>query len=211
MKSSTRRCALLAGIALCILTFTTAAFAERGDYDAFKRCQPKLRVFVKSLRQLADEITLYNKPAFTTKFTHEERFNDYADFPEAIWSGVWAKDKTIVGGWAGSNKKFQPDLFITIDPELTFAGGIHVGASTNVLEKFFDAPLEQISYKPGMCWTGDEFGGGEGFVIFYENGVITEVFSTWGHTPYSDKSGAFIKKMISQLGFSLDFDNPRDD
>ena len=161
---------------------------------------------IKSLKKLADQIVAHNKPTFDTTLTKSDRDTGemYGLFP-AMWDRVWAKDKTIVTAQAYHKKKdFYSTSLTTADSNMVFAGGIRVGASIAVLEKFFNAPLNQIAFRPGVvfCYSASDFET-DSFHIFYDkSGKITEIHGKWGEwAPIADKTGKFIEKMRKQLGF----------
>ena len=175
----------------------------------------------ESIMRLAEQIAQNNKPAFETRLTKKERSYDDDYFgtgmTTAVFSRIWAKDKTIVSGWANADKNFHAEFIATTDPLMNFAGGIRVGANVKVLEKFFHASLNEIREKDvnGNYIHGNNivYGGSESdsdlwcVYISYKNGVITEINAmnkAWPGgflVPFPSRVEAFYKKMRRQLGF----------
>lgn len=192
-------------MAMCILLCASSMACAAGpNYSAVDKVARRGMDLIKSLERLGDQIVANNKHAFEVQLTRSERevFDD--EISSVMWNRVWAKDKTIVTGESGRNKKFYATSLVTADPKMVFAGGIHVGASTEVLEKFFNAPLREIAYRPGVIYNPAESDyDAESFYIFYDgNGRITEIYARWGiFGPRSTRRDNFIKKTRQQLGF----------
>ena len=195
-----RTLAFLLAVA-CVAFCASIGFAAEPNYDAVDKLHNSGREmdFINSLNKLGNQVVAHNKHAFETKY---QAWED--EEPYTMWSRVWAKDKTIVTALAGKDKKFISNSLTTADPNMVFAGGIKVGASTAVLEKFFKAPLRQIAYRPGVIYAPAESDfDAENFYIFYgKDGKITEIRAEWGvFHGRSDKTEKFIEKMRKQLGF----------
>ena len=180
---------------------------------AFASASQKWEQFSENTMNFANNIVANNKYALEVKFTKKERY--YSD--EMFGSGtspvthfrVWAKHKTIVTAWATSNKKFHAEMIQTVDPEVIFAGGVHVGGSVRDLEKFFGLPVAKFntSEKPGVIWGTSGSEGGYSILIYHKNNIITAISSTYTQfpgdlpVPESKKVDNFIEKTRKQMGF----------
>ena len=189
-------------VMLYVISCASFSFAAGANYDALNKIEAygHHNTFIDSVQKLGDLIVANYKRAFEKKFT----ITDWEDGKKyTVWDGVWAKDKTIVLGEAAKDKKFFSTYLTTADPKMVFAGGIHVGASTDVLEKFFRATISQISHRPGVVYEPIESDyEGSSFYIFYEDGKITEIHARWGVlSPTNDETEKFIEKVRKQLGF----------
>lgn len=170
----------------------------------------------KSLYELAQRIADYNKCAFETKVTKREREE---------WGGndrlnrCWAKDKTIVAGTIDAKGVCFAYYIHTGDPEMTFTGGIKVGASTSTLEKYFEQPLNKIGWSAellanagfaskasGVCFLC-EAGMGENLRILYKNGKITEIewYFIDDERPFLARTANFVSKKEQEFGLSRGF------
>lgn len=131
-------------VALCLIMSAESVFAAYNAYSENKAIQAdaeaffrKADVLMKDVRRLANKIAKNNKPAFEAKLTKREIGSDI------LWNRVYAKDKTLVFAFAGKNKAFEGVYLVTSDPNFVFSGGIRVGASTKVLERFFSEYYEK--------------------------------------------------------------------
>ena len=189
-------------VLVCVVVCASAGLAAEANYDALNKIEAggRNKTFRDSVQKLGNLIVANNKRVFEKKFT----IKDWEDGKTyTVWDGVWAKDKTIVLGEAAKDKKFFSVYLTTADPKMVFAGGIHVGANTDVLEKFFRASISQISHRPGVIYEPIESDyEGSSFYIFYKDGKITEIHARWGVlSPTNDETEKFIEKMRKQLGF----------
>ena len=161
-----------------------------------------------SIIAVGRNILTYNKPAYETKLTQQERRISKRKLSDKLWDKVCGKDKTLVAGAVLTNKRFGPECVMTKDPELVFVGGIRVGASTSVLEKFFGVPLDQIdmsSAKDEIVWSSAGEDWIESISFLHKNGKITQIsWSFVDEYPTSTKTRAFIKRKVKELGLSED-------
>ena len=116
---------------------------SKTNASSIEAATEKLDELGNSLRDLAKKIVVDNKPAFEAKLTRKEReYDEYGDgesisLAEITVSRVWAKGETIVTGHGYPNdRRFYENSISTTDSSLIFAGGIHVGARVETLEKF---------------------------------------------------------------------------
>lgn len=138
----------------------------------------------KQLGDIANKTVAYNKPATQKK---AEEFNS-----DDIFEVTWSKNGTVVEGYTNpKNGKSSWYGITTTDPNLVFAGGVRVGASTKVLEQYFKGLLNRPMPKPedGYDWWFEyhntltsegsgkiaSFGEDDGFSIEYKNGKITSI------------------------------------
>ena len=115
--------------------------------------------------------------------------------------------------WAKANKKFEANSISTIDPNLTFVGGIRVGNNVKVLESFFRASLREINGtdKVGVVHGSSHSDLTDGWYVCvsHKDGVITEIHAfrgAWSNGPvplFLDRFLTFTKKMRRQLGFPI--------
>ncbi len=120
-------------------------------------------------------------------------------------------------GSAGKDKKFKVIRLITANPDFIFSGGIRVGASTEVLERFFADTMNNMGIIKGKTvivngphWETTDFNSV--IQVSCVNGIITEImfnrdygFSLVENSIYYDISkGAldFANKQARQLGLS---------
>ena len=87
---------------------------------------------------------------------------------------------TVVEGWAKSDKKYHANYIYTEDAMLMFSGGICVGSSTSVLEKFFNARLYDVSAEDGFLGHMNEILPNDdvlspGVLVSYQSGVIVSI------------------------------------
>ncbi len=216
----------------CLIVSIEPVFArafEDLDYMFFGD-RKDIFLIADSVEKLAKQIAQYNKPVFEVKLTKKERqyydmdvMGDYVPYTSSIiWNKVCAKDKTVVLGIAGKDKKFYPLYFKTADPKFSFAGGIHVGSSVQDLERFLGykvtkktVPKHTLYSKKGniIFFAGPvELESDAEFpiaVIKCENGRITEIFydGTGGRSNpdgiISKKALDFANKQTRQLGLSV--------
>ena len=128
-----------------------------------------------------------------------------------VWERVWAKHKTIVTGWATSNKKFHANWIETTDPEFMFMGGVHVGNSIKELESTLGISINRLNetkktdrlyYIPlGYEYDNDLIS------IYHQNGIITKIevviINEWPGgfpVPDSEKAGLFVQKKRKEMG-----------
>lgn len=168
--------------------------AKRAKADAFFK---KVEILRDDVAILAEKIAKYNKPVFEVALTKQERELG-GDF-QIFWNRVWVKDKTICIGVAGRDKKFFADYLITSDPNLLFAGGIRVGASTKVVERIFADTMSNMGVVKGNTITvsGPPQEGPDGLEPIVRltcvNGIITEI--TYGCI-YGEITGNISKKTV---------------
>lgn len=166
-----------------------------------------------SLYDLARKIIANNKPAFEQTLTKSERTIEGWD-SGVFYFRVWAKDTTIVVGSGDKKKKFYPDYIQMRDPEMIFVGGIRVGASVNVLEKFFGASLKQLTQDAievgGKPQNGEILFLPENDVdpcvrILHKDGKITEIesFSNDMDRPaFTKKVEAFVRQRKIEMSLA---------
>lgn len=158
-----------------------------------------------------------NKPAFEAKLTKQEG-DAYPGMIPIVWNRVWAKDKTLVFGFAAKNKIFDAIYLATSDPNFVFSGGIRVGASTKVLENFFSDTIHNIGTVKGntIIVNGPHWEGPDDNSIVQitcKNGVITEIVFNWSYSTnfvagsadgfiFSQKALDFANKQAQQMGLS---------
>ena len=208
-KGGMRKSTIATFFAVCLVLCASTAF---GAYD-WDVAYHKWGSFNKNVMKLADEIVVNNRHAFEIQFTKKERSYDDEyhgkGMTSAVWRRVWAKDKTIVSGWATANKKFVADSIETIDPEFVFAGGVHVGGSIKDLEKFFGASISEIneSERSGIIYGSSQSGDMWFTLIMHKDGIITEIHAVnerdWPGgfpVPDSQKANDFIKNKRIQMG-----------
>ena len=182
----------------------------------------KLSTLARDVRKVADEIVAHNKPVFEVQLTENER--SYFDWESeemsktgVIWNRVWARDKTIVLGSAGEDKKFGALIFKTTDPQKAFSGGIHVGSTAREFQKFFGASVNTVAKALNDMTGGKAAFAKETFAqenrimitgpiqdtevseeplitITCVNGVITEISMAWNE---SDLEGCISKKAMN--------------
>lgn len=136
-------------VILCIiLVFLSSLQAFATSYEAINN---KLFALERSVRKMADGIASYNKHIFEVQLTKKERIyhEDWEigeeGITDIIWNRVWAKDKTVVLGGATKEKNFRSLMFKTTDTMKSFSEGIHVGSTTEELEKFLGASLTNVA------------------------------------------------------------------
>lgn len=189
--------------AILLIICCNTCFAADGNRYAFDRVWRMREPLMNSIKKLAQNIADHNKPALEVKLSKSERYNEMDGWISVRWLRTWAKDKTIVQGWAGTDKKFYADCLDTADPNMIFAGGIHVGASIRVLEKYFNAPINQLAFRQGIIHTDPSSEFGDSLTIFYKDGKITEIFANWDDdsSHYSIKVRKFYNSSRQRLGF----------
>ncbi len=173
----------------------------------------RLEKFEFSLADTARKILNYNKPAFEVKLTKDDRKytiegTSRRRLARSLWNRVCAKDKTLVVG-AGNNDPANtvPCYFVTEDPELIFVGGIRVGASVKVLEKFFGKSINNMNDygdDTHILWGTADEDWSDGYRITHENGIITRIETNgWSRDePITDRTKNFVKKKAAELGIS---------
>ncbi|MBQ7578194.1 MAG: hypothetical protein IJT21_08020 [Synergistaceae bacterium] len=214
-------------VLLCALVCSSPVHAfgiySFDNYNQWEHFDQRMIVFMQDVLKLANNIAAFNKPIFETKLTRQERKwfdmgDDEGEYTPIIYNRIWAKDKTLVLGGARSDKKFHASSFITVDPEIKFTGGIHVGASTRVLEKFFGKSLASMTQnnngvtsvelmvndatEPPLCDVR----------IIFKNGVITmikfdssldmretgQIADKW---MFAKSTMSFARKQAQKMGF----------
>ena len=114
-----------------------------------------------------------------------------------------------MSAWATANKKFQANLFETIDPEFVFVNGVHVGGSTKNLERYFGTGIANVneSNKPGIIYGSSQSEAGFMVLIMYNSkGIITKISVSsidWSGdfpVPTSEKAQSFITKIRRDMG-----------
>lgn len=170
-----------------------------------------------TLNNMAQNIANYNKYVFETKLTKQERDLGGEDgmygpgLSDELYNRVWAKDKTIVAGYELVDRKGKnyAHYIHTSDPEIIFAGGIRVGASTSVLEKYFRKPLNKIGWSERkilgeICFLS-ESDFGECLRILHRNGRITEIeWCFWdGSSPKVKRTYDFVARKHREMGLSM--------
>lgn len=203
----------LSKIFLVILLYSSVTFTASADDYNFNAAHDRWHNFAENAMKSAQKIVDYNKPAFEVKLTKQERYYNDEFFgtgtSPVIYKRVWAKDKTIVTGWATANKKFHADYIETIDPDVIFMGGVHVGGSIRDLEKLFGTSINAIneSTKTGIIYGSSQSEEPWWTLITHKNGIITEIRSQrvdeWpGGFPIPDSSKAnnFMVNKRRQMG-----------
>lgn len=207
---------------MCVLLSVQPSFAAYDMYsDAFDK---KMKLLTKDAAKLADNIAAYNKPVFEAKLTRKER--EYTDFEKGkisispiTWNRVFAKDKTLVISFTHKDGTSKAYFMKTTEPDFSFHG-LHVGSDIKAIEKFFGAPINNISYKIGttLIIYGPSYNGpyyvGENFLdatvnIRIKNGRITEInydvggdFDDSRGGTLSRKAVDFAERQARQMGLS---------
>ena len=216
-----KKAVLLVMIAVCMMVSVEPVFAAYTDgagygedYSAYSKAKrakadaffKKIGVLRDDVEKLADKIVKYNKPAFEGELPKSERAigNDFI-----LWNRVWVKDNTIVIGCAGRDKKFYAFYLITSDPNFTFSGGIRVGASTKVVERFFADTMNNMGVVKGktVVVSGPPQEGPDAYPIVQftcVNGIITEITYGFFNLTYavSKKALNFANNHARQMGLS---------
>lgn len=221
-----KKIALWVMVAVCVVMGVEPIFAAYSNYSENKAEMAKIESFNKKMEALVEEveglaskIAAYNKPVFEVKLAKKERqhYDEGDDVPSLSpvqWNRVWAKGKTIVLGAAKKDKKFWAHFFKTSDPGIVFSNGIRVGASVNVLERYFRDTMKNIGYVKGknIIICGPYYGESDVMAptvsIVCQNGIITEIHydiaAGYGGDggAWSNKALDFANKQARQMGFS---------
>lgn len=143
-----------------ILFVMFCAASASAEYDMYSdnvkvsAFNAKIEALTSEVQKLGDRITAYNKPVYEAELTDEEReYIDYdgEDYSPIRWSRVYAKDNTLVLGYAQNDKKFRAQVLITSDKEFKFAKNIHAGADEKVLEEFFGDSIKNMGRSRGKA------------------------------------------------------------
>ena len=221
----TRKFKIISYTIICIVIVLFSAQLFAASYASINN---KLFILEQSVRNIADSIATYNKPAFEAQLTKKERTYDDWEMgitvTGVIWNRVWAKDNTVVLGSAAKDKKFGALIFKTTDPKKMFSGGIHVGSTKGDLENFLGASLNTVA-KALNNMTSDRSVITKGnkititgpvqetdapedplVIITCENGIITEIFMSWTDVDLegciSQKAINFANQKAKEMGMS---------
>lgn len=173
---------------LCLLLLAPGASPVEFWEDVF---YGKCDDIEKELMSLAKRIVTYNKPASGPERSRNREY---------VWYKKWEKYGTVVCQASDKkNGKYYLYNIKTTDPKMAFVGGIHVGASVKVLEKYFEGCLNRPATERGKSyecdfnnrlnssgtgnigWADDDMS----FEIHYKNGVITSI--GWDSSIVGDK------------------------
>ena len=194
-----------------------AADAYRKRWDAFNE---RAEILAEDVRKLADQIAAFNKPLFEAKLTTQERKyyemgdDNIGSISPILWNRVYAKDKTCVLGIAGKDKKFKATYFVTADPKLVFLGKVHVGMTTEELERFFNDSMSNMAYegKTATWVSAPSIDGTDGHFptvdLFYKNGIVTEIAAYYlagnddAYLCTSEKAEKFMENKLKQMGLN---------
>lgn len=199
---------------ICLLFFVymsivscSYAWMDVNAYNDFYKydVEPRIDVFCKDVLIKAKDIFSFQRPLLKVRLTQAERyfskdsmefFGERGDgkpvtsqYSGVIWLGVWCDEKTLVKGWAKEDQKFHVEYIYTRDPQMLFIGGIHVGASTTVIERFFNARIQDISVKNSIIrypFLGNDDFSVPVLELTYDKGVI-ECIEVWdGYVPHDN-------------------------
>lgn len=163
--------------ALALVGVLLAASVGSAD-DWFKKntkARRKALELSQSIDDMGMRIMTYNK---SVSEVEEKRGGGVSVGGVVSKMGTWKKNGTEVYGqileWPNKkDRKYVLLAFKTTDPMMVFAGKIHVGASTKVLENFLGLPLKRLDSYGQVMWSHDRIS----YCIMHQNGKITEISS----------------------------------
>ena len=161
-------------------------------------------VVIGSLEKFANQIVANNQHTFETKLTYNE--THYGGMTLDLEYGrVWAKDKTIVIGFAGSDKRFTARTVMTADPKFKFANGLHVGMDMKALKKALKLSNKEFNYymkmDNGNIGDADDLGGAYRYEVICEKGKAAIIYSNFGALPASRTIINVVRQKRKELGF----------
>ena len=202
-----------------LIIFSGVSISEAANIDRqFEDRHIKLGSDIENgLQELAKSVIANNKFALDLQVPKKELptkdFWDEPIKPEATFNRVWAKNKTIIIGTSGRDKKFTADYILTGDPLYSFGKNkIHAGMNISVIKKLLGPSKSKESnfntintYNDKRKISGQINFDPTSFVflnVYHKNNIITAIEYHNGYAVFARKTTSFAVRKAKEFGLN---------